>query len=248
VSPDSIISTPWNPQSFNRYTYVLNNPLKYVDPTGHIVNVQGIGDINDISIDDWANLILMPSESVNKIMTLLQAYQTVRGTAPTETKILEDAKETYTIEWGNTGNFPDSKFDVNSGTIILNTNLQFADSFYISNQILGNVYDVAGTSFFPNLTFTRDDAILAYDTYATIGSAIAFYGLVTGNPFAIVGGTIIALAANIGSVVETYNNFDAGSADGIDVTVSWLTFLGGLVPGAGTMISGFQLYYDVQGR
>lgn len=26
---------PQNPQTLNRYTYVLNNPLKYIDPTGH---------------------------------------------------------------------------------------------------------------------------------------------------------------------------------------------------------------------
>ena len=26
---------PTNPQHLNRYTYVLNNPLRYTDPTGH---------------------------------------------------------------------------------------------------------------------------------------------------------------------------------------------------------------------
>ena len=26
---------PFDPQSLNRYSYCLNNPLKYVDPTGH---------------------------------------------------------------------------------------------------------------------------------------------------------------------------------------------------------------------
>ncbi len=26
---------PGNPQAFNRYSYVLNNPLRYLDPTGH---------------------------------------------------------------------------------------------------------------------------------------------------------------------------------------------------------------------
>jgi RHS repeat-associated protein len=35
ISPDTIISQPFNPQSFNRYSYCLNNPLKYIDPTGH---------------------------------------------------------------------------------------------------------------------------------------------------------------------------------------------------------------------
>ncbi len=33
-------SVPWgpaNPQSLDRYTYVLNNPLRYVDPTGHFL-------------------------------------------------------------------------------------------------------------------------------------------------------------------------------------------------------------------
>jgi RHS repeat-associated protein len=35
ISPDSIVSDPINPQSLNRYTYVLNNPLRYTDPTGY---------------------------------------------------------------------------------------------------------------------------------------------------------------------------------------------------------------------
>jgi RHS repeat-associated protein len=35
LSADSIVPDPANPQSLNRYAYVRNNPLKYVDPTGH---------------------------------------------------------------------------------------------------------------------------------------------------------------------------------------------------------------------
>jgi RHS repeat-associated protein len=36
TSPDPLLNSgrPWEPQSWNRYAYVLNNPLKYSDPDG----------------------------------------------------------------------------------------------------------------------------------------------------------------------------------------------------------------------
>jgi hypothetical protein len=35
VSADTIVPEPGNPQDFNRYSYVQNNPINYVDPSGH---------------------------------------------------------------------------------------------------------------------------------------------------------------------------------------------------------------------
>jgi RHS repeat-associated protein len=36
LSPDNYVQLPTSAQSFNRYSYCLNNPLKYVDPDGEI--------------------------------------------------------------------------------------------------------------------------------------------------------------------------------------------------------------------
>ncbi|MBI4188785.1 MAG: RHS repeat-associated core domain-containing protein [Chloroflexi bacterium] len=69
VSPDSIVQNFSNPQTLNRYSYVLNNPLKYTDPSGRIVEFEnedyvlellegedGVspGSALDVMIHDWA--------------------------------------------------------------------------------------------------------------------------------------------------------------------------------------------------
>ncbi len=41
ISADTIVPSPGNPQSLNRYAYTLNNPVKYQDPTGHDVGCPG---------------------------------------------------------------------------------------------------------------------------------------------------------------------------------------------------------------
>ena len=46
-SPDDYVQEPSNPQSFNRYSYCLNNPLKYTDQNGEYCGVD----------DLWAALI-----------------------------------------------------------------------------------------------------------------------------------------------------------------------------------------------
>ncbi len=37
LSPDPYVQAPDNTQNLNRYSYCLNNPLRYVDPTGETI-------------------------------------------------------------------------------------------------------------------------------------------------------------------------------------------------------------------
>jgi len=41
VSADSIVPQVENPQAWNRYSYTVNNPLKYTDPSGHCFGFLG---------------------------------------------------------------------------------------------------------------------------------------------------------------------------------------------------------------
>ncbi len=38
IQPDTVVPGAGNPQALNRYAYVVNNPLRYTDLTGHIAN------------------------------------------------------------------------------------------------------------------------------------------------------------------------------------------------------------------
>ena len=42
LSPDNYVQLPTSAQSFNRYSYCLNNPLKYVDPEGELFFLSSI--------------------------------------------------------------------------------------------------------------------------------------------------------------------------------------------------------------
>jgi RHS repeat-associated protein len=41
ISADTIVPDPFNPQAFNRYSYVINDPLSYSDPSGHSLHISG---------------------------------------------------------------------------------------------------------------------------------------------------------------------------------------------------------------
>jgi hypothetical protein len=52
------VQNPANPQTLNRYSYCVNNPLKYVDPSGCVnvyVNNEGLNDNGEIWYSVYSN-------------------------------------------------------------------------------------------------------------------------------------------------------------------------------------------------
>ncbi len=46
LQPDNYVQDPGNTQNYNRYGYVLNNPLKYIDPSGEQGDIPGSNGTN----------------------------------------------------------------------------------------------------------------------------------------------------------------------------------------------------------
>jgi RHS repeat-associated protein len=68
ISADTLVPDPTNPQQFNRYTYVLNNPLRYTDPTGHYCYDPTFGEAAGQCYSDSGNLINhIPGKQPNRL-------------------------------------------------------------------------------------------------------------------------------------------------------------------------------------
>jgi hypothetical protein len=67
ISPDPIVPNPGNPQSLNRYSYVYNRPLVYVDDSGHIPIIPII-----------VTIVVAGSKVVDYALTAYDAWQSGR--------------------------------------------------------------------------------------------------------------------------------------------------------------------------
>jgi RHS repeat-associated protein len=57
IQADTVVPNPINPQSLNRFSYGYNNPVKYVDPTGHCAVTNGVFDnVLDCNEQDFRDM------------------------------------------------------------------------------------------------------------------------------------------------------------------------------------------------
>src|SRR4030042_6167271 len=86
-----------NPQAWNRYTYCLNNPLKYIDPSGNIVK---IGNSVSYSYSDGERALTYHSASYSvNDEKLINAWNLLADACPDIAKRLESSDTEYSIRW-----------------------------------------------------------------------------------------------------------------------------------------------------
>ncbi|MCB9430929.1 MAG: RHS repeat-associated core domain-containing protein [Ardenticatenaceae bacterium] len=72
LTPDTIVPDPANPQSFNRYSYVNNNPLNYADPTGHDAVAANLTPEEAQVLADAIGLLLLENGDGTTVLEFLQ--------------------------------------------------------------------------------------------------------------------------------------------------------------------------------
>jgi RHS repeat-associated protein len=105
ISADTIVQNPADPQSLNRYSYVFNNPLKYVDPSGNIVDFV----VNGMSLMTLLSDPIFPmyadaffsSTAGQEAMALLGAWGKLSEAAPELTGYIEQASQTIAYRFAS---------------------------------------------------------------------------------------------------------------------------------------------------
>jgi len=107
ISADTVIQNLADPQSFNRYSYCTNNPLKYTDPSGHIVEFENettCMNLINSSLDNGTELSSDQLAMVNQWADLRNGWYTLSTIDHEETQKLENDSAVIYISWAPANN------------------------------------------------------------------------------------------------------------------------------------------------
>jgi RHS repeat-associated protein len=85
IQADTIVPQPGNPQALNRYAYVLNNPLRFNDPSGHWANIPSVnGSIGSTGLASGGTLgmVAHPAAQSLTVGTSLGQKDVIMRAAP----------------------------------------------------------------------------------------------------------------------------------------------------------------------
>lgn len=111
IQPDTIVPEAGNPQSWNRFSYVVNNPILYNDPSGHRITC-GDGEAGGCGGDTLEYLAwALENNSIDEPEYLKRAGKVATKLAKERNYLIEKyKKELYSLEYE--GKLPDDVIEV----------------------------------------------------------------------------------------------------------------------------------------
>ncbi|HET9182944.1 MAG TPA: RHS repeat-associated core domain-containing protein [Candidatus Angelobacter sp.] len=104
MSPDPLLNSaqPWNPQTWNRYSYTLNNPLRYTDPLGLYVwgNCSGSADQCKADQQRFRDSITKAQDALKNLDPKSKEAKELQKTL---NKLGEEGKGNIKINFGDAG-------------------------------------------------------------------------------------------------------------------------------------------------
>jgi RHS repeat-associated protein len=146
TSPDTIIPDPANPQSLNRFSYVLNNPLRLVDPTGHWYYDPGcrcLVKTRDSGHNYWIDPVSTRHHSGSRYLN----YDETAATNPRQGFIPQDAGAALAVvaEY----RFDLTPFELENGRLFLGEN-------YVGISFSGGIKGLPNPHFETNIKWIND--------------------------------------------------------------------------------------------
>jgi len=107
LQPDNYVQDPSNTQNYNRYGYVLNNPLKYVDPSGEKTssNCDYCGNQNNLDNTQYGNGVIKSIIEDPSVQEWLSRNLSARNFDEAGTAIGKAARDATNFVVGNVRRF-----------------------------------------------------------------------------------------------------------------------------------------------
>ncbi|RYY47078.1 MAG: RHS repeat-associated core domain-containing protein [Chitinophagaceae bacterium] len=209
MSPDALINDAFSTQSFNMYSYVLNNPLKFNDPSGYTYQ-NGSGDDKDNANEVW--------DVIHQLWNSDYGGSWSHGGNPKE---FESDAEAISFGWtsGGFGNGGTTWEDVKSNYYNFGGQDESFQNYYEPIVVYGNIVDGQWNTSWVDY---------GYESPATTEDNSSSSGIVSWvqTGLDILGSTEIPIISQIGDIGSGLVSVVQG-----DWTGAGMSFAGTIIPG-----------------
>jgi len=180
LSPDPILQQPGNAQNYNRYSYALNNPLKYTDPTGYApapilfedrqgnpgaTNQAAANWLNNYTLSGYGNHLTNPSGEYSQDESSGEYYDTGNGQTVSYNEVFQNYISPNSTTFKSFGEF--MSYMANNSPPSRHRNADL-----IQNNLTGNYFDRTpdGKYYVPGTNIQVNPFVNYSDYYFSIGS------------------------------------------------------------------------------